>query len=180
MPRNSLKDRVVGQCSRLLMATPRKAVVWAIAFSCMSGIAWVDLKTGHELEMRVFYVLPLVATAWYVGGAGGFVLALLTVVARGWTDAQAGHTYSHAFYRYWMALNQLTTHLAVVWAFSRIRKELRGLVPVCAWCKQVRDEQGHWQTWERFIAERSLARFSHGICPACRNATFPDESEQRL
>jgi hypothetical protein len=93
---------------------------------------------------------------------------------RGYGDVLGGHVYSHEFYRIWVALNQLSMHLVLVWAFSRIRKELRGLVPVCAWCKQIRDEEGRWHSWERYIADRSLARFSHGICPTCRHTRFSE------
>ena len=49
---------------------------------------------------------------------------------------------------------------------SEIRT-LSGLLPICAWCKNVRDDQGYWQRLERFIGDRTAAQFSHGICPDC-------------
>lgn len=51
-------------------------------------------------------------------------------------------------------------------------KELQGLLPICAYCKKVRDEQNYWQAIERYIGERSRATFSHGICPDCRARLF--------
>jgi len=44
---------------------------------------------------------------------------------------------------------------------------LEGLVPICAWCRQVRKDDGYWQQVDSFIQDRGLARFTHGICPAC-------------
>jgi DNA-binding response OmpR family regulator len=46
-------------------------------------------------------------------------------------------------------------------------KQLHGLLPMCAWCKKVRDDQNYWQEVECYIASHSDARFTHGICPAC-------------
>lgn len=46
-------------------------------------------------------------------------------------------------------------------------KELRGLLPICAWCKRVRDGQDYWHSVEEYISERTDAQFSHGICPDC-------------
>jgi hypothetical protein len=46
-------------------------------------------------------------------------------------------------------------------------KALSGLLPICAWCKKIRDDQGYWNQVETYIHERSEADFSHGICPDC-------------
>jgi hypothetical protein len=47
-------------------------------------------------------------------------------------------------------------------------KTLSGLVPICAWCKKIRDDRGFWNEVEVFVQSRSDATFSHGVCPACR------------
>jgi hypothetical protein len=44
---------------------------------------------------------------------------------------------------------------------------LRGLLPVCAWCKKVREDDGYWSELDRYIASHTEASVSHGICPAC-------------
>lgn len=46
-------------------------------------------------------------------------------------------------------------------------KQLRGLLPICAWCKAVRDDHDYWHSVEEYISERTDAQFSHGICPNC-------------
>ena len=51
-------------------------------------------------------------------------------------------------------------------ALARV-KLLQGLLPICAYCKKVRDDNNYWQQVETYIARHSDAKFSHGICPAC-------------
>lgn len=46
-------------------------------------------------------------------------------------------------------------------------RQLQGLLPICAYCKKIRDEQSYWQEVERYIARRTEVQFSHGICPPC-------------
>jgi len=47
-------------------------------------------------------------------------------------------------------------------------KTLRGLLPICAWCKNIRDDKGYWKRVEAYIEEHTQATFTHGICPDCR------------
>ena len=51
-------------------------------------------------------------------------------------------------------------------SLAQVRR-LRGLIPICAWCKKVRNDQNYWQQVEDYVGEHSDARFSHGICPEC-------------
>jgi phosphoserine phosphatase RsbU/P len=46
-------------------------------------------------------------------------------------------------------------------------KELKGLLPICCYCKAVRDDRNYWHRVETYITAHSSARFSHGICPGC-------------
>ena len=46
-------------------------------------------------------------------------------------------------------------------------KHLRGLLPICCYCKRIRTDQNYWQQIEGYVSEHSDARFSHGICPTC-------------
>ena len=47
-------------------------------------------------------------------------------------------------------------------------KTLSGLLPICAWCKKVRDDSGYWNQIETYVKDHTEAQFSHGICPECR------------
>ncbi len=46
-------------------------------------------------------------------------------------------------------------------------QQLEGLLPICCYCKSIRDEQGKWQVLENYLEGRSKAEFTHGICPTC-------------
>ena len=46
-------------------------------------------------------------------------------------------------------------------------QQLKGIIPICCQCKQIRDDQGYWQQVEQYISEHSDVQFSHGFCPGC-------------
>jgi phosphoserine phosphatase RsbU/P len=54
-------------------------------------------------------------------------------------------------------------------------KQLHGLLPICAYCKRIRNDQSYWQQIEFYVAERSQATFSHGICPQCKEQIVDPE-----
>jgi phosphoserine phosphatase RsbU/P len=56
-------------------------------------------------------------------------------------------------------------------ALSRVR-QLQGLLPICSYCKRVRDDKNYWSQVEHYIAEQLDVRFSHGICPDCLEAVL--------
>ena len=53
-------------------------------------------------------------------------------------------------------------------------KILSGLLPICASCKNIKDDQGHWKQMESYIRDHSEAEFTHGICPDCAKKLYPD------
>jgi hypothetical protein len=52
-------------------------------------------------------------------------------------------------------------------------KTLTGMLPICAGCKKVRNDQGYWKQVESYISEHTNATFSHGLCPDCSTKYFP-------
>lgn len=75
-------------------------------------------------------------------------------------------------------LNQRAKELeaAVIEAMSNIRI-LRGLFPICASCKKIRDDGGYWKQIDGYIRDHSEAEFSHSICPDCMERLYPEFSE---
>jgi DNA-binding response OmpR family regulator len=61
----------------------------------------------------------------------------------------------------------LAERMAELEASAAEIKQLHGLLPICAWCKKVRDGQNYWHEVESYVASHSAARFTHGICPTC-------------
>jgi two-component system CheB/CheR fusion protein len=58
-------------------------------------------------------------------------------------------------------------------AFREIRT-LRGIIPICSKCKQIRDDKGFWSQVEIYVGNHTEAEFSHGICPECARKLYPD------
>jgi len=54
-------------------------------------------------------------------------------------------------------------------------KTLRGILPICSFCKKIRDDDGYWNQVEIYVKERSNADFSHSICPDCLQKHYPEE-----
>ena len=70
-----------------------------------------------------------------------------------------------------MELRLVSSQLAE--AAAKIRT-VSGLLPICAHCKGIRNDQGYWQRVEVYVGEHSQAKFTHGICPPCLTKHFPD------
>ncbi|MGI8890572.1 MAG: hypothetical protein ACR2G0_07290 [Chthoniobacterales bacterium] len=67
-----------------------------------------------------------------------------------------------------LLLATLTARLSRATHVLRERvRTLEGILPICAFCKDIRDEAGDWQKMESYVSKRSEAQFSHGVCPSC-------------
>ena len=53
-------------------------------------------------------------------------------------------------------------------------KTLRGIVPICASCKKIRDDHGYWSQVEVYVRDHTEAEFSHGVCPECMKKLYPE------
>jgi CheY-like chemotaxis protein len=69
-------------------------------------------------------------------------------------------------------LARMKTHIDLKRARDEI-KTLRGLLPTCAWCRRIRNEEGKWESIEKYVQEHTEADFSHGMCPDCLAEKFP-------
>ena len=65
-------------------------------------------------------------------------------------------------------LEQLTRSQAAI-------KTLKGLLPTCAWCHKIRDENGEWEQMESYISRHTDAEFNHGLCPVCAATMLKQE-----
>jgi len=108
--------------------------------------------------------------------AWGFYMHTLFVVDLGWMIFFAygllvGFEIIAAFGLVTMVIGRMM--LRAKKSEDRIIK-LEGLLPICAYCKKIRDKDNNWQVLEHYIEERSSAEFSHGICPECFAKHRPD------
>jgi PAS domain S-box-containing protein len=68
-------------------------------------------------------------------------------------------------------VRELQTALAEV-------KTLQGILPICSYCRKIRDDKNYWQTVETYISQHTNTRFSHGICPTCYNNKVEPQLEK--
>lgn len=59
-------------------------------------------------------------------------------------------------------------------------KALRGIIPICAHCKNIRDDVGHWHGVEHYLNRHSAARFSHGVCPTCLDKHYGEMENSQM
>jgi GAF domain-containing protein len=109
-----------------------------------------------------------------LAGPEGFALGTLCAIDRKPRQLSAEQkTAMLALARQVMALLELRRVSArMAEALERV-KTLRGLLPICAWCKRIRDDQGYWKQVETYVHEHTGADFTHGICPNCLEKQRP-------
>ena len=59
-------------------------------------------------------------------------------------------------------------------------KTLQGILPICAYCKKIRNDKGYWDKLEKYLIEHTDANFSHGVCPQCLKKEMPEIYEKML
>ncbi len=156
-----------------------------LIFTCVIGI--LDSLTGYELSFSILYLAPISLGAWYAGKWSGVGIAVVSGLVWLLADLAAGHSFQNPFAPYYNLAVILSEFVLVGLIVSALQgayqrqttlteelrealrniRTLRGLIPICAWCKKVRDDKGYWQEVEAYLAERSEAAFTHGLCPKC-------------
>jgi hypothetical protein len=149
-----------------------------------AALLWIDYLAGPSPQYPVVYALPVSLAAWYSGKWPALALAIAVPVLRVallWPSTAAADLAS-------LMLTTLLRGLVIVFMalwFARLAElerdlshrvnVLEGLLPMCSFCKNIRNEAGEWERLETFISRRSAAQFSHSVCPSCGNVHYPDE-----
>ncbi len=126
------------------------------------GLGWCA-ATG--VSVTVLYLGLLVWFARPESGGHLFTDTLVGLVLANVLGAIVGRQLQIDRRRQYAAGVQLTEAMAEV-------NSLRGLLPICACCKRIRDDVGGWQRVEQYIQARTDARFTHGVCPACMESEY--------
>ena len=151
-----------------------------------AGIAALLLALDYgfhiDTQFPTFYALPVLLAAWYSGRWPAVVLA-------------AGLPLAHVALLFARATPpvEMTTSIAVtavrgtvvlliaLWfdrfaeherALERHVRTLEGLLSICMYCKNIKNETGEWERLEGYIGKRSEATFSHGLCPSCQTRYY--------
>ncbi|MCE1245116.1 MAG: response regulator [Firmicutes bacterium] len=79
--------------------------------------------------------------------------------------------------RYSIERNRLLQKLQE--ALDNVRT-LSGLLPICSYCKKIKDDKGYWEQVETYLSQRSDVLFTHGMCPDCLRKIYPDMADEIL
>ncbi len=142
---------------------PERRLVLAAGIAGTAMLGVVDWISGHELNFFLFYFITVGATAWWHGRPAAIGVAGWSAVVWAAADVLSNHQYSSPLFGVWNALVRLVAFLVIALTISRIRslltesrqlsdklqvslqhvRTLRGLLPICASCRKVRDDQGY-------------------------------------
>lgn len=151
-------------------------------------LGWIESRTPVTLTFSSYFFIPVALAAWTGGRHWGFAFAGLTGLTWLVADLQMGHPPGgQTLYRIVSLLNHGLAYGAAAWLVDGLRRalveiqdrntalqealdevdRLQDLLPVCAWCRKVRDDQGLWRGVEGYLRAKGT-RLTHGICPKCQ------------
>ena len=149
---------------------------------CLAAVVFVlDTFVPIGIAAGMLYVAPVAWLALWSTKKESSLIIWAAVVATvlsvaGFLLAPAGVL--------WIGIVNRAIAIFVIWMtalLSVLRKQaeeetktLRGLLPICSYCKKVRDDKGYWKQIEVYIAANSQADFTHGLCPECGVQHYPE------
>jgi glucose-6-phosphate-specific signal transduction histidine kinase len=157
----------------LLLRRTQFLIVYWILLSI--GVIVLDYLTGPFVYFPIFFLFPIVLATWFNGLRWGFVFACCLSIVRLF--------FSFVWSAPWSMLETLvnTTIRLIIFSLTVLLvdrevkrralleevKILRGLLPICSFCKKIRTKDDTWVPVEEYLHEHSEAEFSHGFCPDC-------------
>lgn len=180
------------------MSNSFNKIQWLIVIACIIMslvIGWLDCVTGEEYELFILYYIPVGITAWRLNRTAGLLMAIFCTATWFQSDFLAHQHYS-PFVGSWDTAMRLISFVALAWTLSTIRTELTrekklnteladamaqiktltGILPMCSFCRRIRDDSGRWVHLEAYITRHSEAQVSHSMCPTCYKKHYGQEN----
>ncbi len=151
----------------------------------VAGLVLLDYFTGPLAPLPVLYAVPVTLAAWYSGEGIGLWLALVLPASRfafeRWVWNPAPPSEQEGSLTALMQISTFTILALLTFrlseherALKRDLKALQGLLPLCAYCKSIKNADAQWESLETYLQSRSGAEFSHGICSDCLKRLAPE------
>jgi len=167
-------EKTINHIRKRLLPKKRKfLILYWVLFSLL--VIVLDYFTGPFIHFPIFFLFPIVLATWFNGWRWGMVFACCLPLIRilfsflwplPWSIVEG---FINAVIR--IAIFSLTVFLVDKEVKRRALLEeikvLRGLLPVCSFCKKIRTQDNQWIPFEEYIIVHSEAEFSHGFCPDC-------------
>jgi hypothetical protein len=152
---------------------------WAVGVVLIA----VDYVVGPDTQFPVIYAVPVILAAWYSGRGTAFTLAIVLPLVHTLFVAGLWRPDHWATIVATTAIRASAVMLVGLWfarlaaherAVSRHVESLEGLLPICMFCKSIKNDGGEWEPLEPYLSKRSDTQFSHCFCPECQIKQFPD------
>ncbi len=147
-------------------------------------ILFCEYLSEPFLKFPILFLVPVALASWYSGRWWGIGLAVSMPLLHTYVLRAAGVREAVTI----MAINDLIRIIVLsTFAFlvdrtatqtrllAREARVLSGLLPICSFCKKIRDQSGGWQPLEIYISEHSEALLSHSLCPECTQAHYGEQ-----
>jgi K+-sensing histidine kinase KdpD len=182
----------------VFMPTVRSATI-AIASTVLAVLLTFPLAKFVIHSRDLLFVGAVIVASRYAGATMGLLVSLASVLLFDWFFDGTPHALDFSVGGFLRAVvfccvsvlvASLEQHRRYVIGSlektnQRLRsaleeiKTLRGILPICAYCKKIRTETGSWVELENYVRKHSRAEFSHGICPGCVREHHADLYEQK-
>jgi len=161
-----------------------KILLFALVILIAIGV--LQDVTGTRITMAPFYLIPITLVTLRSSRTAGLLTSIVCGVMWISMDVRSPG-YFFLWLDAWNNLLRVGVFVSSSLLLSRLKgdmiremklnaelqaalaevHQLSGLLPICAWCKRIRDDEGNWQQIESYITVHSEADFTHGICPDC-------------
>ena len=171
--------------------TPAKDLLLAVCGVLLLALVGLsDYATGPEISFGIFYFLPIWLMTWHFSRRVAVLFSFLCAMVWFAVDDASGVQYSTAIIPFWNAAARLVYFMSFTFLLAYSQEQLRqskeevkrlsGLLPICASCKKIRNDEGYWQEIESYLHSHSDTRFSHGICPDCAKKLYPEFADDLM
>ncbi|MEO8327724.1 MAG: hypothetical protein ABI618_17880 [Nitrospirota bacterium] len=143
-----------------------------------------DYVTGPTIQFPILYLIPVSLASWYSGFSWGLTFAVTMPLIRLYFY---GMLWPIPLTTFDASINTIIRILVLggmaflvnrtamqTQALAKRVNVLEGFLPICSFCKKIRDQNNTWQPLEQFITDRSNAQFTHGFCPECGQRHYGD------
>ena len=161
-------------------------------------VGFLHYETDPELGFSIFYVIPVFALTWRMGGIAGLVMSTACTIVRGVVE-MIGRPEQSLTHPAWNAFSGFLLFASITFLVTRIKldmtrlrdtttelqkalgevKRLTGLLRICAWCRRIRTDDGAWVQLEKYVEDHADIDITHGICPDCVDKHYPGYAPEK-
>ena len=157
------KERFESRIHQLILLSFIFSIVSELAFTVYVSNYGVSNLVGHYFKLFSFYLIYRAIIETCIGKPYELIFRELDVANKKLNDEIQIRTQ--------IETEQQKLIIELRHALNEI-KTLRGIIPICAQCKKIRDDQGYWNQIELYVRNHSEAEFSHSLCPDCAEALY--------